>query len=131
MSRLKLDADLVVLSACSTAASGGGADREPLSGLVNGFLVAGARSVMTTFWDAPDIAANMATNGMFKQMRENPGLSVSQALRQAQLTLLRAPLTPGPDGLSYDPAFSHPVAWAVFGLVGDGGGDEATGPSPS
>ncbi|MFY8092292.1 MAG: CHAT domain-containing protein [Niveispirillum sp.] len=129
VSRLKLDADLVVLSACSTAASGGGADREPLSGLVNGFLVAGARSVMTTFWDAPDVAANMATNGMFKQLRENPGLSVAEALRRAQLTLLRAPLTTAPDGSLYDQAFSHPVAWAVFGLVGDGsGGDGATNP---
>lgn len=130
VSRLKLNADLVVLSACSTASSGGGPDREPLSGLVNGFLVAGARSVMTTFWDAPDAAASMATRLVMDQIRENPRLSIAQALRSAQRRLLKAPVVPDLDGTTYALEFAHPAGWAVFGLVGDEGSleDDASNP---
>lgn len=129
VSQLKLDADLVVLSACSTAAAGGGPDREPLSGLVNGFLVAGARSVMTTFWNAPNTSASMTTNDLFARLRDNPDLSTPEALRQAQLAVLRAPTTRTPEGRRFSRKFSHPYAWAVFGLVGDGGGAPGDGTS--
>lgn len=129
VSRLRLDADLVVLSACSTAAAGGGPDREPLSGLVNGFLVAGARSVMTTFWNAPNVAVGMTTSALFEKLRTIPGMSTAKALQGAQLAMLNAPRTVTPDGRSPSPKFSHPYVWAVFGLVGDGGVSLASDPS--
>lgn len=129
VSQLKLDTDLVVLSACSTASSGGGPDSEPMSGLVNGFLVAGVRSVMTTFWDAPDTASAMAITSLFNQLKTAPHMSVAEGLRQAQLQVLRAPLNSGPNGLPYDLAYSHPFAWAVFGLVGNSGGATITATS--
>src|SRR5262249_25285190 len=53
---LKLDADLVVLSACNTG--GPGAEKEirgeSLSGLARAFFFAGARSVLASHWYLPD-----------------------------------------------------------------------------
>ena len=53
---LKLDADLVVLSACDTAGPGNGAG-ESLSGLAQAFFSAGTRGMLVTHWAAADVAA--------------------------------------------------------------------------
>lgn len=50
ISALRLDADLVILSACNTATSDGRARSEGLSGLARAFLSAGARNVVATHW---------------------------------------------------------------------------------
>ena len=51
VARLKLDADWVVLSACNTAAGGGGNERlDMLSGLARSFIYAGARALMVSHW---------------------------------------------------------------------------------
>ena len=50
IANLDLDANLVILSACNTAAADGAASGRGLSGLANAFFFAGARSVAVTQW---------------------------------------------------------------------------------
>ncbi|MDB5678860.1 CHAT domain-containing protein [Sphingomonas bacterium] len=114
---LKLDADLIILSACDTAAAasveatraagvtnGGG---NALDGLVRAFIGAGGRSVLASHWPAPDDykATERLISGLFTAP---PGTSTAEALRQAQIKLMA------------DPETSHPYYWAGFALIGDG-----------
>ena len=47
---LKVNSDLVILSACNTASSDGNANSEALSGLANSFFYSGAKSLIVTHW---------------------------------------------------------------------------------
>jgi CHAT domain-containing protein len=101
---LKLDADLVVLSACNTAQEtnrfGGGA----LEGLADSFFASGARAVLATHWEVPSQATTKLMIGVFA--RHEQGLA--QALRQSQLDLISQGAT------------AHPFNWAAFTIIGDG-----------
>jgi len=114
---LKLDADIIILSACDTAgkasiavtreagvSSGGGT---ALDGLVRSFIGAGGRSVLASHWPAPDEfrATERLINGLFSDGR---GHSITEALRRSQLELMDDPIT------------SHPFYWSGFALIGDG-----------
>lgn len=113
---LRMDADLVILSACDTAGkasviatreagvtSGGG---NALDGLVRAFIGAGSRSVLASHWPAPDDfhATERLIAGLFKAP---VGTAAGDALATAQSELMDDPLT------------SHPYYWAGFAIVGD------------
>lgn len=115
---LKLDADLVILSACDTAgaatvaatreagvASGGG---NALDGLVRSFIGAGGRSVIASHWPAPDDydATKRLIGGLFAARH---GESIADALWASERQLMD------------DRQTSHPYYWAGFAIVGDGG----------
>ncbi|MES2753154.1 MAG: CHAT domain-containing protein [Pseudomonadota bacterium] len=114
---LKIDADLVILSACDTAGtatvdatreagvlSGGG---RALDGLVRAFVGAGSRAVLATHWPAPDDyrATERLISAVFQAP---PGTTVAAAVRGGERALMDTPDT------------SHPYYWAAFALVGDG-----------
>ncbi|MBW8753115.1 MAG: CHAT domain-containing protein [Sphingomonadales bacterium] len=114
---LKLNADVVILSACDTAGeasraatreagvtTGGGS---ALDGLVRAFIGAGSRTVVASHWPAPDDfgATQRLIAGLFQQ---GAGRPLGLALRDAQRPLMD------------DPATSHPYYWADFAIVGDG-----------
>lgn len=113
---LKLDADVVILSACDTAGTAtAAATREAgvatggnyaLDGLVRAFVGAGARSVIASHWPVPDDfdATKRLIGGLFKA---KPGTSVGEALRTTQV------------GLMNDAETSHPFYWAAFVILGD------------
>lgn len=128
---LKIDADLVILSACDTAsaasvaatreagvASGGG---NALDGLVRSFIGAGGRSVIASHWPAPDDfdATKRLIGGLFAA---RPGESIADALGTMQVRLMD------------DRQTSHPYYWAGFAIIGDGGQalirDAATAAAP-
>ncbi|WP_237438082.1 CHAT domain-containing protein [Alteraurantiacibacter buctensis] len=114
---LSLDADLVILSACNTASTGGlAASREAgvtsggdfaLDGLVRAFVGAGGRTVVASHWPVPDDynATGRLIAGFFQAQ---PGVAIGEALRQAQLALMN------------DAETSHPFYWSAFAVVGDG-----------
>ena len=114
---LKLDADLVILSACDTAGMATiGASRDAgvttggnfaLDGLVRAFVGAGARSVVASHWPVPDDydATKRLIGGLLDAA---PGVPIAQALEQAQEKLMD------------DPQTSHPFYWAAFIILGDG-----------
>ena len=114
---LRIDADLVILSACDTAGgASAAATREAgiasggdfaLDGLVRAFVGAGGRTVVASHWPVPDDfdATQRLIAGLFDAA---PGVSTAAALRRAQHALMDDPLT------------SHPYYWSGFAIVGDG-----------
>ena len=102
---LDLDADLVVLSACSTAL-GKEVNGEGLIGLTRGFMYAGASRVVSSVWNVDDRASARLMAGFYTAMLAR-GRSPASALREAQLSLLR------------DPRWANPHYWAAFGLQGE------------
>jgi CHAT domain-containing protein len=119
---LKLNADWVVLSACNTA-TGDGAGAEAVSGLGRAFFYAGTRALLVSNWPVETTSARELTTDLFARQARDPALARAQALRQAMAGLI--------DGNGYvDPAsratvfaYAHPIFWAPFSLVGDGGGN--------
>lgn len=103
--QLRIDARLVVLSACDTAL-GEELPGEGVLGLVRAFRFAGARGVVATQWRVGDRAAAALSSELYAQLRQ--GIEPAEALRRAQLTLTRRPET------------AHPSFWAAFGLFGTG-----------
>jgi CHAT domain-containing protein/Tfp pilus assembly protein PilF len=101
---MRLDADLVTLSACD---SGLGQEMggEGLLGLTRAFQYAGARSVLASLWSVSDISTAVLMKRFYGYLRE--GRSKDEALRSAQVELIR-----GQD-------FAHPYYWAAFLLTGD------------
>jgi CHAT domain-containing protein/Tfp pilus assembly protein PilF len=103
---LRLDADLVTLSACDSAL-GKEMAGEGLIGLTRAFQYAGARSVLASLWSVSDNATAELMRRFYTALRA--GRSKDAALREAQLGLVR----------SADPRLSHPYSWAAFELTGD------------
>jgi CHAT domain-containing protein len=108
---LKLDADLVVLSACDTGGGGGDSATtglqgggEALGGLTRAVIYAGGRSLIVSHWSVDSAATVKLMTGMFA----SGALSKALALTQSQIMLQQAE------------EFSHPYYWAPFTIVGDG-----------
>ncbi len=102
---MRLDAELVTLSACDTAL-GKELAGEGMIGLTRAFQYAGARSILASLWAVNDASTAGLMEQFYGQLKL--GAAKDLALRQAQLTLLRN----GGD-------FAHPFHWAAFILVGD------------
>lgn len=108
IAKLSINADLVVLSACNTAASGDNLGGESLSGLAASFFHAGARSLVVSHWQVPSAATRRLMSGMFGAMGAEPDMPADTALQRAQLDMIR------------DSATAHPFFWAAFVIMGDG-----------
>lgn len=106
---MDLNARLVVLSACNTAAGGSG-DADGLSGLARAFFQSGAQSLLVTHWSVYSRAAVEITTGLFAERRRDPDLRHADALRAATLAILD---DPGRPAFHY-----HPAYWAAFTVVG-------------
>jgi len=117
---LKLDADWVVLSACNTAA-GDSAGGEAVSGLGRAFFYAGTRAVLVTHWAVESGSAAALTTGLFRRTADDPGLSRAEALRRTMLALIDGPGAVDPTSALVLFSYAHPVFWAPYALVGDGG----------
>ena len=117
---LKLDADWVILSACNTGA-GDGAGAEAASGLGRAFFYAGTRALLVTNWSVHSQSARELVTDLFKRQADNPALTRSEALRQAMMALVDGPGYLGSDGKSTEFAYAHPLFWAPYSIIGDGG----------
>jgi CHAT domain-containing protein len=117
---LQLDADWVVLSACNTAAGEEGG--EAFSGLGRAFFYAGTRAILLSNWPVETTSARALTTDLFKRQAEHTILSRSQALQAAMLGLIDGPGYIDPESNKVVFSYAHPIFWAPFSLVGDGGG---------
>ncbi len=94
--------ELLVLSACETAAG----DKRATLGLAGIALQAGARSTLASLWSLDDESGAYLMREFYRELsKEN--ISKAEALRQAQLKLLK------------DPDYRHPVYWASYILMGN------------
>jgi len=97
--------ELLVLSACQTAE---GDDRAAL-GLAGMAVRAGARSTLASLWTIPDESTAVLMREFYRALK-TPGVTRAEALRRAQLALLRS------DEFPVD--FKEPRRWAAFVLLG-------------
>ncbi len=105
---LKLNADLVSLSACNTG-RGSEVKGEGVMGLTRAFMYTGSPAVSVTLWSIESQSAMELDVGMFRNLAQKQGRA--EALRQIKLALLR-----GDKGEQYrDPFF-----WAPLVIFGDG-----------
>ncbi|MFT5142694.1 MAG: CHAT domain-containing protein/tetratricopeptide (TPR) repeat protein [Rhodothermales bacterium] len=103
---LKIDADLVVLSACETGL-GRLVRGEGLVGLTRAFMYAGAPSVVVSLWAVADQSTATLMEGLYTRLA--PGTeSRDESLRGAKRQMIAS----GEN--------AHPFFWAPFVLVGDG-----------
>jgi CHAT domain-containing protein len=117
---LELDADWVVLSACNTA-SGDGAGAEAVSGLGRAFFYAGTRALLVSNWPVETTSARALTTDIFRRQVGDTAISRAEALRQSMLALIDGPGFKDAQGRTVF-SYAHPIFWAPFSLVGDGGG---------
>jgi len=114
IARLRLDANLVVLSACETASAIGeratrlSGEAQPgatLEGLVRAFFSANARAVLATYWES----SNRGDSEVFMQRFYESGRTnnIATALNDAQRDLMATRDS------------SHPFFWGGFFVVGD------------
>ena len=94
--------ELLILSACQTAAG----DKRAALGLAGVAVRSGARSTIATLWSVQDNSTAALITRFYTELKQ-PGITRSEALRQAQLSLLRSP------------DYRHPYYWAPFVLVGN------------
>jgi CHAT domain-containing protein len=83
---MRMDADLVTLSACQTAL-GRNVTGEGVIGLARAFYYAGARSVVASLWDVDDRSTARLMELFYRQLRD--GKPIDVALQQAKLSVIR------------------------------------------
>lgn len=104
---LKLSADLVVLSSCSTAL-GKDIKGEGLVGITRGFMYAGAGGVVASLWKVDDKASAELMNHFYHAMLQD-GLPPAAALRVAKQKMWS------------QKRWHSPYYWAAFVLQGEYG----------
>jgi CHAT domain-containing protein len=97
---MRLDADLVTLSACETGL-GKTVSGDDVIGLTRGFLYAGASTIVASLWQVDDQATAALMTSFYEGLKSN---DKREALRQAQLATKKK--------------FPHPYFWAAFQLTG-------------
>jgi CHAT domain-containing protein/tetratricopeptide (TPR) repeat protein len=102
---LKLNADLVVLSACQTAL-GKEVRGEGMIGLTRGFMYAGAPRVVASLWRVDDRASAELMKRFYQGMLRQ-GLRPAAALRSAQISMWK------------DKRWQAPHYWAAFSFQGE------------
>jgi CHAT domain-containing protein/tetratricopeptide (TPR) repeat protein len=102
---LRLNADLVVLSACQTAL-GKDVRGEGLIGLTRGFMYAGAPRVVASLWEVDDAATTELMKRFYRGLMQEK-LPAAAALRVAQLEMLRKK------------HWQSPYYWGAFVLQGE------------
>jgi CHAT domain-containing protein/tetratricopeptide (TPR) repeat protein len=98
---LKLNAELVVLSACNTGR--GKLTGDGVLGLSRALISAGVPSIIVSLWLVPDAATAELMAEFYRQLQLNP--NKAQALRQAMLMTMK--IQP------------NPQAWGAFTLIGE------------
>lgn len=94
--------ELLVLSACETAEG----DKRAALGLAGIAIQAGARSTLASLWSLDDESSARLIGQFYKELATKQ-VTKAEALRQAQLSLLK------------DPDYRHPIHWAAYVLLGN------------
>ncbi len=112
VAQLNLNADMVVLSACNTASADGSAEAEALSGLAKAFFYAGSRSLLVSHWPVGSNAAVKLTTVMLKEVANDNTIGRAEGLKRSMAALMAD---------TKNPHYAHPMFWAPFVVVGEGG----------
>lgn len=106
ISKLQLNADLVVLSACETGygkfEAGNG-----IASLARAFMYAGASSLVVSLWQVNDYSTAMIMRAFYQNLSE--GMDKAEALRAAKFQYLKENQAP----------LNHPAFWSPFIQLGN------------
>ncbi|MBI4988628.1 MAG: CHAT domain-containing protein [Rhodocyclales bacterium] len=111
MEQVRLEAELIVLSACNTAGGAGGG--EGFAGLSRAFMYAGARGLVVSHWAVESAATRDLMVELFRRLRA--GSDAVVALAEAQ----RAVRATSTQTAGRPVSRAHPFFWAPFVFVGD------------
>ncbi len=132
--------ELLTLSACNTGVGTTGADGKEVEGFGAVAQERGAKAVLATLWPVADESTRELMARFYRIYGTTPNVSKAEALRQAQISLLRGEegsvpasgdrrssetvVEAGkPELPAYKPdpraPFSHPYYWAPFILIGN------------
>ena len=98
---LKLNANMVVLSACDTGR--GKITGDGVVGLSRSFVAAGVPSVLVSLWAVNDDSTSVLMSQFYRNLQTNPNKAI--ALRQAMLSTMQQ--------------HPNPIDWAAFTLIGE------------
>lgn len=101
---LKLNANLVTLSACETGL-GKISQGEGVIGLSRALVYAGAKNIIVSFWSVADESTAQLMTNFYSLLLENQPSTFSSNLRQAKLNLMNG-------------RYAAPYYWAPFVLIG-------------
>ncbi len=101
--KLKLNANLVVLSACNTGR--GRITGDGVIGLSRALFIAGTPSVIASLWSVPDTPTAELMTEFYTNLNQKK-LNKAQSLRQAMLKIM-------------EKNRNNPKAWAAFTLLGE------------
>ena len=110
ITRLSLNARLVVLSACNTAKIDTQAASLGVTDLQAAFSIAGAPALLAALWPVETTTARDLMTGFFQAWRQQTGKSASRALAEATRAYLA----------HADRTHQHPRFWAPFVVLGYG-----------
>ncbi|CAK0752067.1 CHAT domain-containing protein [Gammaproteobacteria bacterium] len=100
---LRLDSDLITLSACETGL-GKILNGDDMLGLTRGFLYAGSRNIISSLWQVDDAATSEIMQIFYMNLKKSQ--TKLEALRHAQLETKKK--------------YPHPFYWSAFILTGQG-----------
>ncbi len=112
---LRLNAGLVVLSACNTG-KGKLVRGEGMIGLTRAFMYAGTPSVVASLWKVNDESTSLLMESFYQNLAA--GQSKAEALQHAKTQLLQT--LAWSDTRSAEQSFAAPYFWAPFALIGSG-----------
>jgi filamentous hemagglutinin family protein len=98
---LKLNAELVILSACNTGR--GKITGDGVIGLSRALITSGVPSIIVSLWSVPDTPTSLLMSEFYRQLTTNP--NKAQALRKAMLATMKQ--------------YPQPINWAAFTLIGE------------
>jgi len=110
---LRLNAELVVLSACKTA-RGKLYQSEGLVGLTSAFLDAGSRAVVASLWRVNDQSTSLFMGAFYKYLKA--GKPKAEALRLARNRVMKSKMWSV--ALGKEQSLASPFFWAPFILIG-------------
>ncbi len=123
--------ELLTLSACDTATGGAGTDGREVEGFAVLAQRQGAKAVIASLWPVADRSTRLLMQHFYQLRNAQAGTPKAEALRQAQLALLRGTISDlrptAQRGLGMDivttrtaaAPYAHPYFWAPFILIGN------------
>jgi CHAT domain-containing protein len=131
MSQIFSGVQLLTLSACNTATGSQPGEGKEIEGFAVLAQRQGAEAIIATLWSVNDESTSELMQRFYCLHDPPAPMSKAEALRQAQLSLLRGPMkragkeskscdVQGASGIGpADHSFSHPYYWAPFILIGN------------
>lgn len=106
ISKMQLNANLVVLSACETG-FGEFEKGNGIASLARAFMYAGASSLIVSLWQVNDYATSEIMNNLYENLAN--GMRKDKALRLAKIKYMK----------STEGIMAHPVFWSPFIQIGN------------